>query len=260
MWDLMDKLNAADFYTALSDLRRNQTTIERDEELRKDGFVSDKHRNGYRKLVESLLPQMEILGAHGARAILRRLLIDLDGSKFRYRAFNEQVKTFDRILKDDLSHVSLFALSETDADYFEGKQPLFGPDVDTAFPGTATEDIAEAGKCLALGRGTATVFHLSRVMESAVRALGAKLGVKVIDKNNIDLEWGTIIANMNTHINGMPPGAAKNEWAEATAFLLHVKTAWRNPTMHPKQTYTPEEARNIFAAMNAFMRHLATLV
>jgi len=30
--------------------------------------------------------------------------------------------------------------------------------------------------------------------------------------------------------------------------------------MHPKQTYTPDEASKVFSAMDAFIRDLATLI
>ena len=39
-----------------------------------------------------------------------------------------------------------------------------------------------------------------------------------------------------------------------------MKLAWRNEVMHPKQTYTEEEALEVFAASKAFMRELASVV
>ncbi len=50
-------------------------------------------------------------------------------------------------------------------------QPVaFGVEVTTKFP-TASADIEEAGNCYAVGRNTACVFHLMRVMEIGIRAL-----------------------------------------------------------------------------------------
>jgi hypothetical protein len=60
----------------------------------------------------------------------------------------------------------------------------------------------------------------------------------VVDKNNVDLEWGKILSNMSPPIEAMPKGNEKKEWSAAFTLLMHVKQAWRNPTMHPKQTYT----------------------
>ena len=48
-----------------------------------------------------------------------------------------------------------------------------------------SEDIAEAGKCLGVGRPTASVFHLMRVMEIGVPRFGDVLGVKLADEKNL---------------------------------------------------------------------------
>jgi len=163
-------------------------------------------------------------------------------------------------LRDALEERLFLAVPSELAIFYQQTTPLFGEAVDNAFPGTIVEDVSEAGKCLALGRGTATVFHLMRVLEAAVHRLGEKLGVTVVDKHNADLEWGKILANMKTPIEAMAKGKSKDDWSEAFTMLVHVKQAWRNPTMHPKQTYTAEEAKAIFEAVRVFMRHLASLV
>ena len=36
-----------------------------------------------------------------------------------------------------------------------------------------------------------------RIMERAVYALGEKIGATVIDRNNVNLDWGIILANIN---------------------------------------------------------------
>jgi hypothetical protein len=45
--------------------------------------------------------------------------------------------------------------------------------------------------------------------------------------------------------------------AELSAQLYVVKVAWRNEVMHPKQTYTAEEADNVFRSPRTFVRELA---
>jgi hypothetical protein len=141
--------------------------------------------------------------------------------------------------------------------YYSQSDPLFGAEVEDRF--NASEDISEAGKCLALGRSTASVFHLMRAMEVAVSEIGKVLNVTVVDKDNVNLEWGKILGNIRDPIEKMPKGDRKNEWSHAFTLLLHAKTAWRNPTMHPKQTYTTEQAKEIFACCQSFMKALAEL-
>jgi hypothetical protein len=163
-------------------------------------------------------------------------------------------------IRDGLINRLAVAIEPVKVKYFSQPEPLFGPEANSAFPGLVAEDISEAGKCLALDRGTACVFHLTRAMEAVVQRLGAKLGVTLIDKNNVDLDWGVIVANMKVNVEAMPKGPAKDKWSEALTLLVHVKQAWRHPTMHPKRHYTPEEAASIFDAVRSFMRHLAGLI
>jgi hypothetical protein len=124
----------------------------------------------------------------------------------------------------------------------------------------AQEDLARAGDCLALQQSTAVVFHLMRAMEVVVQRLGKKLGV-----TNTDKEWGKILSDVHRAIEKMPNGTPKektkrNAWSEAHANLYHVKQAWRNETMHPKQTYDRAEALAVYTSMQVFMTHLAKLV
>jgi len=37
-----------------------------------------------------------------------------------------------------------------------------------------------------------------------------------------------------------------------------VRIAWRNPTMHIENSYSPERAEEILIGVRALMRHLAT--
>jgi hypothetical protein len=68
--------------------------------------------------------------------------------------------------------------------YFE-QEHLFGPEVDIAFPGAAS-DIRDAGDCLAVENNTAAVFHLMRVVEHGLRALAWDREIEVA-KGPLDL-------------------------------------------------------------------------
>jgi hypothetical protein len=62
----------------------------------------------------------------------------------------------------------------SDSALFRNEQP-FGNAVWNAFP-SAIDDSIEAGKCIALERYTAAVFHLMRVLEAGLKALAKALG------------------------------------------------------------------------------------
>jgi hypothetical protein len=56
-----------------------------------------------------------------------------------------------------------------------------------------------------------------------------------------------------------PSWAADKDFLEgAVGMLQAVKTAWRNPTMHPEKVYTEEDAKRIYTNVETFIRHLAT--
>jgi hypothetical protein len=140
------------------------------------------------------------------------------------------------------------------------KLPLpFGNAVADKFP-MAVEDMAEACWCLGLARNTAAVFHLMRTMEVAVRSIGATFKVTVVDKDDVDLEWGKILANLKIPIEALPRGAERDHWSGILTLLYHVKQKWRNTTMHPKQTYTDDEARDVYDAVRSFMLDLVAVV
>ncbi len=140
------------------------------------------------------------------------------------------------------------------ADFVRSDDPPFGKSVEDAFPKVSGE-ISEAAKCLAFNRPTATVFHLMRAMELAVEALANGLGKSVTGKT-----WGVMLSDMDNAIQAMPKGETKNAWSSVRSHLYHVKQAWRNDTMHPKTTYTEEEAKAVFFAVRSFMIELVPMV
>jgi hypothetical protein len=127
----------------------------------------------------------------------------------------------------------------------------------------AEPDIEEAGKCLALGRSTACVFHLMRIMEIGLRAFGESLKDPSLDPTK-NPTWETILRKCDNElqkpIKNRSPEWRSNElfFSNATAYLRAVKEAWRNPTMHVEKQYSDEEAREVWNAVRALMRHLAT--
>jgi hypothetical protein len=144
--------------------------------------------------------------------------------------------------------------------HFYTKRELFGAQVETRFP-RIIEDIEESGKCLALGRSTATVFHLMRIMEVGVQEFGSLLGVPIPTEKT----WQDIMNRVNKAIGLLPENTPqekkiKSNYGAAASHLSNVKIAWRNEVMHPKATYTEEEAEDIFSHVKAFIRYLATIL
>jgi hypothetical protein len=161
-------------------------------------------------------------------------------------------------LYDGLKRPLFLALTGRNKDLFKAGSPLFGSEVLGRFP-EAADDVSEAGKCLALERGTATVFHLMRVMEAGLKALGAVLGITYAPS------WEAYISQLNRLLDGknwsnLTPEqkALRPLYQDALGGLTAVKSAWRNPTMHIVKQYDVSQATFVFHAVEGFMRHLAS--
>jgi len=148
-------------------------------------------------------------------------------------------------------------LTPAEARLYSAKEPLFGPDVFDRFA-IANDDIAEAGKCLALERGTATVFHLMRVLEAGLRALGKELDIPYAPS------WESYTSQLEKLLKGSnydtltPAQKAKRPfYQDVLGDLVAIKSAWRNPTMHIVRSYDPAQAKVIFETTKGLMQHLA---
>lgn len=179
----------------------------------------------------------------GSKVFVQQLFIDVESSASSIRDFCER----------ELGEKLVYILPPGGLKLYDVGELPFGPEVENAF--NNSEDVTEAANCLALGRYTASVFHLMRGMERAVAALCSSLGC-----TNVDKEWGKLLSDMKVKIEAMPKGSLRDQWSESHSLLYHVKQAWRNNTMHPKQTYTESECKAIYDATKAFMIDLAPLV
>src|SRR4029077_6176572 len=81
-----------------------------------------------------------------------------------------------------------------DRKYFE--EPLLSREAASCFP-AADQELQEAGKCFALDRHSATVYHSMRALEVGLLAIARRLGVDLGNK-----PWGKLISNIEEKIRG----------------------------------------------------------
>ncbi len=159
-------------------------------------------------------------------------------------------------LPDELAQTCLLSLSPREAALFDPSEPLFGTEVEDAFP-SASFDISEAGKCRAIGRWAATVMHLMRALEPAIHSLQRAVGVSVPKE-----QWDQIINQIESSIRNITKKTHtpdEEQWfSEAATHFRVIKNAWRNYAMHGRDTYDEERASAIYDSVRAFMRHLAS--
>jgi len=142
------------------------------------------------------------------------------------------------------------------------KEPYaFGPAVAGSFP-SSTFEANSAAICLATMQSNASVFHLMRILEIGLTALGNQFGVSLAHTN-----WAPAIEQIESKIREMhkdpvwkilPDCKEQQEfYAQAASHFGILKDAWRNHTMHVRGKYSQDEAELIFENVKAFMQKLA---
>ena len=181
-----------------------------------------------------------------------RLVIEASKDLSTSRQVGEELDRLAEVTRLEMQ-AHLFMYIEPSRTFYYSDPQLFGEEVSTNFP-SAAFDIEEAGKCLAINRGTACVFHLMRVLEAGIYALAANLGIEHVQQN-----WQNAIEQIEKAIRGLEKDDdRKQRWSEAAAHFMHVKEAWRNRAAHIGQVYTDEKAQQIFDNVKSFMQVLAT--
>lgn len=133
----------------------------------------------------------------------------------------------------------------------------FPADIRLKFP-SAIVDIDEAINCLALERSTASVFHLMRVLEVAIKATATCLGVPDPVRGS-DKNWGAMLRQVKAAIDNQWLTGADKMSPDAKLFenlyvsLDAVKNGWRNVTMHVERTYTMDEAQRVRHAVEGLL-------
>lgn len=214
----------------------------------------------------TLMPHLEKLNAKLTKMSCARLverLSDLQNAN-RFADIATSVESIIQRLRDELSLSTVFVLEADKQKYYCPANPLFGGDIEGKFPSSLFE-IDEAAKCLGLGRPTAAVFHLMRMMEIGIRAVARCLGIpdpmRAADRN-----WGNILRAIKNDLDARSGAAPTKVWKvagdkeffeSAYASLDAVRVAWRNTTMHVGNKYTDDEAEHVFVAVRGFMMKLA---
>jgi hypothetical protein len=170
---------------------------------------------------------------------------------------SSMIRDFRLRIQDELKSRVLFIVDSGKEDYFRNPFNKFGTFAGKFSP-SPVFDIEEAGKCMALARYTASVFHLQRVLEIGLKALAVKLG-KPFDRNSWESHLRDIERELEARYKAAGSRTPDEEfYSEAASQIGHMKVAWRNPTMHIDRSYPPEIAVDIWNAVSAFMRHLST--
>jgi hypothetical protein len=196
------------------------------------------------------------LGANVCKMAADELIAKIDSQRLRYAVLYEEVRHLHKYFERELEAAKLLALNPEGARFYDGAVAMFGDDTIKAFPSIAAE-VDEAGKCLALERPAAAIFHLMRVVEIGLRCLAKPIGMA-----GANPDWGQVIRAVDDYIKLPKPQRAlpidDSFLAGVSAQMHAVKLAWRNQAMHVDATFGLANARDIFSATKSLMQHLAT--
>jgi hypothetical protein len=157
----------------------------------------------------------------------------------------------------ELQGKSFMLLPNDKVAFWKNEKP-FGENVAEKFK-KATEDLKEAGKCLAAGRSTAAVFHLMRVMEVGLHRLAARFKVGGLTGKT----WGTVIGEIEDVLRPRKRNPRTKNAAvahdPAIAYFRSAKDGWRDRVCHSNVVYSEPQAEHVYSATKGFMTELAEL-
>ena len=212
-------------------------------------------RKAIKKSLEDSIAEIELLCPPGAKELFKRTSSQID-SMTLWEALGASIELRNRF-NDDTKGISFFIIPPSQIEHYD-KERLFGNAVCDQFP-SVTDDISEAGKCLALDRGTACVFHLTRVVEVGLDALAKRLRIPP-QKN-----WGAYLNRITECLDAkkkpLPKWVKRNElfFRDSAMIIAGIKDKWRNPCVHHiSKHYSPNQAEEIFNEVKKLMFHLAT--
>ena len=263
LWDMLE-LNASTFYAVVSNMRQVQGRIDEQKKSGKGaknkGRLSAADMARAPELFRLLHDALVTLGAEVTAIAVQSLLDKFSNEKengILIEQLRDSLKEIDGRLKDELSLATVLVIERERRKYYGGSSSMFGQEVADKLPSAIT-DIEDAGKCLACGHGTATVFHSMRVMEAALKSLATLLGIQYAPS------WESYIKQIEAKINEKH-NIKSAKWKRDEAFfreilgnLQTIKISWRNPTMHIVRRYSEDEAEEIFIAVRSLVKRLAS--
>jgi hypothetical protein len=146
--------------------------------------------------------------------------------------------------------------------YFWPKKFLSEP-LATAFP-SARNELREAGKCFAVDRNTAAVFHCMRAIEIGLRAMATDLQI-TFDVPLDLVDWEGIIRKIESKIAGMKDRAKSGEkdedqhfYSNAAMQFRYFKDGFRVRVAHTRATYDESQALGVIEHAVTFFEVLSS--
>jgi hypothetical protein len=178
------------------------------------------------------------------------------------RALRDRLTVLNSNIKGELAAKVFLDVPTRMIDQYRQTEPLFGPLVDKKFP-SLLKEIEESGKCLALGRSTASAFHSVRCLEAGLRAVSRCLGIPD-PTTGAQRNWHFVLDGIEKELTKRWPKSIDRFsgdgkiFSELHGFLSAMKNPYRNDTMHLDRNYDEGDARDIMGAIRSVMKMIAS--
>ena len=249
----MFKLNSKRWFGLLGFMGNCTGTSEDKKDL--DSPVSEETKRKWLCVLDEMTKDCDLIGLSVSSQYLKgqREHFSLLSTP-KNRDWLKTMDSFPDVFSSEADLREVFLLSHEDSEIFREDFP-FGDEVHAHFP-SASHDIKEAGKCLALDRNTACVMHLMRAVEVGLMALAEEMKVPYRRKS-----WEQIINKIPKRIEDLERKRRKpRKWPELRQFYSEaaerfrlLRDAYRNEVMHLNQSYGHEQAKDIYIYTKAFM-------
>ena len=181
------------------------------------------------------------------------------------RELSAEFDVLEKLIEAELDQHVFLHIEPIDSQYY--LEHGFSEKSQKAFP-KSKYDMEESGKCLALGRYSACVFHLIRIVDAGLKRLA-----KFYNSEGKNPSWEEFLRPLRDKLNELKK--IEIEKAQQLGTLLERITAIkeiRNPITHSDEKlnldsmerienkYSPDETRRHFANVKAFLDSLVAFI
>ena len=226
-----------------------------------DSTVPHLHLDTIKKQLSNTLPLLKKICSDQGMKESADSLQDIIYSFERVDLYDTSIRIGSTVLLiyRQLEERYFFGISTENSDLYQ-KEFTFGTDGLIEFQ-VLNNDMAEAAKCYALGRCTASVFHSMRALEVCLKALAAYL--KIPDFK-VDLpSWTAVETKVKEEIEVLHTSTKTKKANEELKFLGEIsneftnfRIAYRNYLTHGKEEYGHEKAKKIKDSVSDFLGRL----
>jgi hypothetical protein len=286
-WDLMKRFFVGNTGKAFAQLIQ---LAERASNEPSDEVISDALKEFALEALVTTRSTIHFLGLTETKSCVERVEWRLNNEKIPNKEIHYSFHHLTRLMQSELEKQYTFALDQEKEKYFRDTAlgielyplvaglgfpqpipPLFSDQAQRAFPSMAM-DLIEAGRCLALERNNAAIYHLMQVAEIGLRALAWDRRVQVErGKNKVIIplnyaQWGEIIGKLIEtikEIDHWQRSKAIKEEAKRfyTVALFEVESfneIYRKHISHARgELYPPETAISCWGHVSRFMDRLS---